>query len=260
MDTTAAIDEGPDKVPAGSVDNAMRALQLLRDRGSLRVSELAKELSVARSTAHRLMMLLSAYGVVEPEPDSPRYQAGPLLAQLGLAAFRSRDLSEQMHPYLERLSDEVGETVHLIAIEGRDAVFIDGVESRSPALRVAARVGIILPAYVNSGGKALLAEQSDDAVRRLYAGTAFASTSRTIPSLEALIAELRETRERGYATTWGDREVGLAAVAVVQHSREGLPIAAIAISAPEQRLPPSRIGSLVKTLRATTDQAAGQLL
>ena len=63
------------------------------------------------------------------------------------------------------------------------------------ALRVAARVGIILPAYVNSGGKALLAEQSDDAVRRLYAGTAFASTSRTIPSLEALIAELRETRE-----------------------------------------------------------------
>lgn len=238
----------------------MRALQLLRDRGSLRVSELAKELSVARSTAHRLMMLLSAYGVVEPEPDSPRYHAGPLLAQLGLAAFRSRDLSEQMHPYLERLCDEVGETVHLIAIEGRDAVFIDGVESRSPALRVAARVGIILPAYVNSGGKALLAEQSDDAVRRLYAGTAFASTSRTIPSLEALIAELRETRERGYATTWGDREVGLAAVAVVQHSREGLPIAAIAISAPEQRLPPSRLGSLVKTLRATTDQAAGQLL
>ena len=187
----------------------MRALQLLRDRGSLRVSELAKELSVARSTAHRLMMLLSAYGVVEPEPDSPRYHAGPLLAQLGLAAFRSRDLSEQMHPYLERLSDEVGETVHLIAIEGRDAVFIDGVESRGPALRVAARVGIILPAYVNSGGKALLAEQSDDAVRRLYAGTAFASTSRTIPSLEALIAELRETRERGYATTWGDREVGI---------------------------------------------------
>lgn len=260
MDTTAAIDEGPDKVPAGSVDNAMRALQLLRDRGSLRVSELAKELSVARSTAHRLMMLLSAYGVVEQEPDSPRYHAGPLLAQLGLAAFRSRDLSEQMHPYLERLSDEVGETVHLIAIEGRDAVFIDGVESRSPALRVAARVGIILPAYVNSGGKALLAEQSDDAVRRLYADTVFASTSRTIPSLEALIAELRETRERGYATTWGDREVGLAAVAVVQHSREGLPIAAIAISAPEQRLPPSRLGSLVKTLRATADQAAGQLL
>lgn len=75
MDTTAAVDEGPDKVPAGSVDNAMRALQLLRDRGSLRVSELAKELSVARSTAHRLMMLLSAYGVVEPEPDSPRYHA-----------------------------------------------------------------------------------------------------------------------------------------------------------------------------------------
>jgi DNA-binding IclR family transcriptional regulator len=254
------MDEGPDKAPAGSIDNAMRALQLLRDRGSLRVSEVASELSVARSTAHRLMTLLNAYGVVEQEPGSPRYQAGPLLAQLGLAAFQSRDLSEQMHPYLERLSDEVGETVHLITLEGRDAVFIDGVESRGQALKVAARVGIIYPAYVNSGGKALLAEQSEEAVRRLYADTAFASTSRTIPSLEALTAELRETRERGYATVWGDRELGLAAVAVVQRSRDGLPIAAVAISAPEQRLPPTRIGTLVKALRAMTSEAAAQLL
>jgi DNA-binding IclR family transcriptional regulator len=254
------MDEGPDKAPAGSIDTAMRTLQLLRDRGSLRVSEVASELSVARSTAHRLMTLLNAYGVVEQEPGSPRYQAGPLLAQLGLAAFQSRDLSEQIHPYLERLSDEVGETVHLITLEGRDAVFIDAVESRGQALKVAARVGIIYPAYVNSGGKALLAEQSEDAVRRLYADTTFASTSRTIPSLEALIAELRETHERGYATVWGDRELGLAAVAVVQRSRDGLPIAAVAISAPEQRLPPSRIGTLVKALRAMTSEAAAQLL
>lgn len=254
------MDEGPDKAPAGSIDNAMRALQLLRDRGSLRVSEVASELSVARSTAHRLMTLLNAYGVVEQEPGSPRYQAGPLLAQLGLAAFQSRDLSEQMHPYLERLSDEVGETVHLITLEGRDAVFIDAIESRGQALKVAARVGIIYPAYVNSGGKALLAEQSEDAVRRLYADTTFGSTSRTIPSLDALITELRETRERGYATVWGDRELGLAAVAVVQRSRDGLPIAAVAISAPEQRLPPSRIGTLVKALRAMTNEAAAQLL
>jgi IclR family acetate operon transcriptional repressor len=113
---------------------------------------------------------------------------------------------------------------------------------------------------VNSGGKALLAEQSEDAVRRLYADTTFGSTSRTIPSLDALIEELRETRERGYATVWGDRELGLAAVAVVQRSRDGLPVAAVAISAPEQRLPPSRIGTLVKALRAMTSEAAAQLL
>lgn len=252
--------EGPERIPAGSVENAMRTLQLLRDLGSLRVSDVARELSIARSTAHRLMSQLSAYGVVEQEPDGPRYHAGPLLAELGLAVFQSRDLVEQMHPHLQRLSDEVNETVHLIALEGRDAVFIDSVESRGQALRVAARVGIAYPAYVNSGGKALLAQQSDDAVRRLYADTAFASTSRTISSLEALIDELHQIRERGYATTWGDRELGLAAVAVVQQSRDGVPLAAIAIAVPEQRLPPAQLEALVKALRATTEQAAGQLL
>jgi len=49
----------------GSVENALRTFQLLRDRRSLRVAELATELGVARSTAHRLLTLLSSYGAVE---------------------------------------------------------------------------------------------------------------------------------------------------------------------------------------------------
>src|SRR5258705_3618451 len=244
---------------AGSVENALRTLELLRDRRSLRVAEVAKELSVARSTAHRLLSLLDAYGVVERDGDGPRYQAGPLLAQLGLATFRARDLVEQMHPYLEQLSDELQETVHLITLEGRDAVFIDSVECRQQALRVTGRIGIAYPAYVNSGGKALLSELDDAEVRELYRDTSFTS-SRTISDLEALLEELAEIRERGYATTWGDREAGLAAVAVVQRSRTGAALAALAVSAPEQRLPPSRLGAVARTLRAIADEAAGRLM
>jgi IclR family transcriptional regulator, acetate operon repressor len=57
-----ASDTGPQ---SGSVENALRTFQLLRDRRSIRVAELAAELGVARSTAHRLLAQLSAYGAVE---------------------------------------------------------------------------------------------------------------------------------------------------------------------------------------------------
>jgi len=260
MRVVDAPESQPSERAAGSVENALRTLQLLRDRHSLGVSEVARELSVARSTAHRMLTLLSSYGVVEQEPRSSRYQAGPLLAQLGLATFQSRDLVEQMHPFLEQLSEQVGETVHLIVLEGRDAVFVDSVECRQQALRVTARVGIAYPAYVNSGGKALLAELTDDAVRDLYRDTTFTTASRTIHNVETLIEELAEARQRGYATTWGDREAGLAAVAVVQRSRTGVPMAAVAVSAPEQRLPPSRLSSVASALKRVTAEAAEQLL
>src|ERR1700756_5766645 len=128
--------------PSGSVENALRTLQLLRDRRAIQAGEVASELGVARSTAHRLLALLSSYGVVEQEEHGPKYHAGPLLAQLGLSTLRQHDLVAVVHPFLERLSDEINETVQLIVLHGLESVFVDSVESRGQVLRVTARTGV----------------------------------------------------------------------------------------------------------------------
>lgn len=240
---------------SGSVENALRTFQLLRDRRSIRVAELAAELGVARSTAHRLLAQLSAYGAVEQEPGSPTYRPGPLLGQLGLSTLRQRDLVRLIHPYLERLSDEVDETVHFMVLHGRESVFLDSVECRRQTLRVTARIGVSYPAHATSGGKALLARMSDDAVRSLFADRDLEGlTSRTISTVDGLIRELEEVRINGYATNWGESEIGVAAVAIVQPTSGGDVAGALAISAPEQRLPPSRLSFLVRTLRAVSGE------
>ncbi len=245
---------------AGSVENALRTFQLLRDRRSIRVAELAAELGVARSTAHRLLALLSAYGAVEQEPGTPTYRAGPLLGQLGLSTLRQRDLVWLIHPYLERLSDEVDETVHFTVLHGCESVFLDSVECRRQALRVAGRVGVSYPAHATSGGKALLARMGDDAVREVLAGRDLARlTDRTIVTVDALLRELEEVRINGYATNWGESEVGVAAVSVVQHTSGGDAAGALAISAPEQRLSPSRLSFLARKLHEVSDEVGALL-
>jgi DNA-binding IclR family transcriptional regulator len=237
------------------VENALRTFQLLRDRRSIRVAELAAELGVARSTAHRLLAQLSSYGAVEQEPGSPTYRPGPLLGQLGLSTLRQRDLVRLIHPYLERLSDEVDETVHFTVLHGGESVFLDSVECRRQTLRVTARIGASYPASATSGGKALLARMSDAAVRSLLADRDLVRlTSRTISTVDDLLRELEEVRVNGYATNWGESEIGVAAVAVVQPTSGGDAAGALAISAPEQRLPPSRLSFLVRTLRAVSDE------
>jgi DNA-binding IclR family transcriptional regulator len=245
--------------PIGSVENALRVLVMLRDRPSIRVSDAGSELGVARSTAHRLLAMLDAYGLVEQDPESRAYHAGPVLAELGLAALRQTDVLTALHPFLRELSEKVGETAHLIVLEGANCRFVDSVESHHN-LRTTSRIGVVYSAYQTSGGKALLAELGEDELRRLYPRRRLPHPSGRSPrTRDELFEELALVRKSGYATGFGAVEVGINAVAVVQKTSRGDVAAAMAISAPEQRLPESRVPELVEVLRDLTSRAQARL-
>lgn len=245
--------------PIGSVENALRVLVMLRDRASIRVSDAADELNVARSTAHRLLAMLNAYGLVEQDLRSRAYRPGPVLAELGLAALRQDDVLTALHPFLQELSETVGETAHLIVLEGADSRFVDSVESRHN-LRTTSRIGVVYPAYQTSGGKALLAELDEAELRRLYPRRRLSRVNDLSPTTrDELFEELTLIRERGYATGFAAVEAGINAVAVVQRTSRGAVVAAMAVSAPEQRLPESRVPELVEALFDVTNRAQARL-
>jgi len=245
--------------PIGSVENALRLLVMLRDRPSIRVSDAANELGVARSTAHRLLAMLHAYDLVERDPETRSYRAGPVLAELGLASLRQDDVLTALHPFLKELSETVNETSHLIVLDGANCRFVDSVESRH-GLRTTSRMGVVYPAYLTSGGKALLAELDDAELRRLYPRRNLPRLSDRAPTTRAALSEeLELIRSRGYATNFGNTEVGINAVGMVQRNSRGAVAAAMAISAPEQRLPESRVPELVKALREITERAKARL-
>src|SRR5258708_38958392 len=107
------------------------------------------------------------------------------------------------HPYLVRLSAELDETVNLVVLDGPDALFLDGVQSRQP-VRVATRTGARLPAYATAGGKVLLAQMPYAIVRSHYQEDLRRITRYTLPDLQALEHELQQVRERGYALNIGE--------------------------------------------------------
>src|SRR3989442_14345502 len=67
------------RYPLQSVDHALQLLQILRDNGSLRVSEAAQELGTARSTAHRLLAML-VYRDFAVQDEARNYLPGPALS------------------------------------------------------------------------------------------------------------------------------------------------------------------------------------
>jgi IclR family acetate operon transcriptional repressor len=245
--------------PIGSVDNALRLLLLLRDRRSITVSQASVELGIGRSTAHRLLAMLRAYDLVGQDPVSRVYRPGPMLLELALAVTGHDDVVAALRPILEGLVDALGETAHVIVLDGSNCRFVDSIES-THALRSTARVGVVYPAHATAGGKALLATLSEPELFDVYPDEHIAQLNElSLTSRAELISELEQIRVRGYAVNFGQSEMGIHAVAMVQRSRSGATPAALAVSAPEQRLSEADIPPIVAALQRATDEAARRL-
>jgi DNA-binding IclR family transcriptional regulator len=249
---------GP-RYPIESVDNALKLLLMLRDRPVISVSEVSDDLAVARSTAHRLLAMLVYHGFVRQDPVTKAYAAGPVLTEISFAALRDSDIRPKARPFIEELVRESGETVHLVVLNGTQALFTDCVEG-SWALRAGSRVGTRLPAHCTAGGKALLAELPDDQIRELYPDEELEQlTSRSVGTVTGLLARVDETRRHGYALNDGESEEELRAVAVAIRDAAGRVRAAITLSAPGYRLPPDQVPGVVAAMRRTADRI-GQTL
>ena len=250
---------GP-RYPIESVDNALKLLLLLRDRPAISVSEVSEELSVAPSTAHRLLAMLVHRGFVRQDPATKAYAAGPVLAEISFAALRDSDIRPRARPFIEELVREVGETVHLVMLNGTRVLFTDCVEG-TRALRAGSRVGTRLPAQCTAGGKVLLAELPDDQIRELYRDEELEQlTPRSVATVTGLLTRLDETRRHGYALNDGESEEELRAVAVAIRDLAGRVRAAITLSAPGYRLPPDQVPGVVAAMRRTADRIREILL
>ncbi|WP_309231542.1 IclR family transcriptional regulator [Nocardia sp. SYP-A9097] len=200
--------------PIESVDNALRILLLLGENRSIRLTEVSEYLSVASSTAHRLLAMLQYRGFVRQAAGSRAYEPGPALTTIAFSILRQVDIRARLHPVLERLSATLGETVHLARLDGNNVTFVDSVESQR-AVRVGARLGRVMPAHCTSSGKALLSMVNEDSLRHLYPDANLpALTTHSITKRSELMRQIKEIRKVGFATSAEESEEGVASVAV----------------------------------------------
>lgn len=247
------------KYPIESVDNALKLLLMFGTERTLGVTEVSERLGVARSTAHRLLMMLQYHGFVQQDAHARVYHPGPAMLQVGLAAMQGLNVRTQARPVLERLVREVDETGHLVLLKGRDLLFVDCVES-TKALRAGARVGELLPAHCAAAGKALLSEIPDSRLRKLYPDEQLSSlTANTVVSLAALQSELAEVRARGFAINDEESETGLRAVGATIHDGSGPTLAAITIAGPSQRMGKARLDEIAKLVVSAVEEVSQRL-
>jgi DNA-binding IclR family transcriptional regulator len=201
----------------------------------VRVTDAAKELGVARSTAHRFLQILTAHGYAV-QGESRAYRAGPALIGLAVSLSDDLDLRTVAAPIMGELVADLGETVHLSVLHERRIVFVHSVET-TRGLRVGVRTGASLPAYATAAGRVLLAHLPDDDDRRRPPNAGWAAVTIETETDPARIDELlAAARADGWSTSYGETEEDVASVAVPVFDSAGHVLAALALSAPPSRL------------------------
>lgn len=94
-------------VPA--VTRATRVLEaLVRTRSGASLTELAERCSLAKSTASNLLRTMVVEGLVSYDPETRRYNLGPILVEFGVAAITRTTAVTEARPFMERLAEQTG--------------------------------------------------------------------------------------------------------------------------------------------------------
>jgi DNA-binding IclR family transcriptional regulator len=244
-------------VQVQSVDRALAILDLLARRGEAGVTEIAAELEVHKSTAFRLVGALENRQLVEQVSGRGKYRLGFGIIRLAGATTANLDLPREGQAVCERLAVEFDETVNLAVLDTGAATNI-GQFYGSAAVTTRNWIGQRTPLHATSSGKILLA-WADKKILEDALDTLERFTPKTITSRSKLLAELKLTRERGWASTNEELEVGLNAVAAPVRGTGGVVVAAVSVSGPAYRLTVGSFPSVTEKLCAGASEISGRI-
>ena len=124
------------KNPIQVAEKLFQVIEALADNGPMGIMDLSISLGFHKSTTHRLVASLQFMGYIRQEEDSLKYMLSFKFLEIGSKILDQTNMASLIHPSLRKLSEQTGETVHLVRREGTEAVYIDKVESKVGSIRM----------------------------------------------------------------------------------------------------------------------------
>ncbi|MEJ5187939.1 MAG: IclR family transcriptional regulator [Breznakiellaceae bacterium] len=237
-----------------AVERTFTILEKLSLVSSSSLEDLARATHLAKPTVYRFLQTLRELGYVRKD-EGDRWFLTMKLFSVGSRALDHIQLPVVAKPICEELSRSLGETVHLGILDEDEALYVLKVESRY-TIRMYSRVGKHIPLYCTAIGKTFLAYMPEkDRETILSRLKLIPFTPHTIKEREALLKELSEIRQYGYARDQEEHEEGITCIAAPIFDGSSTVVAALSVSWPVFRFEPAELGSYIGAIK----KAAGEI-
>ncbi len=199
------------------VNSVYRAAEILNmlSVGKNRITDIGKELSLSKSTTHRLLKTLEKCGFVVQDPTSHRYFLGHLIIKLS-----SNPLDTHQHlivcayEEMKKLKETSEETVALHIRVGTQRICLEEMQANQN-IRYVIGKGSVSPIYAGSAGKILLSELTDQELNNLLKNIKLTRVGpNTITDRNNLFQELDKIKKQGYAISSGETLEGAISISV----------------------------------------------
>lgn len=244
-----------------SIERAFKLLDILSEYPEgIQITRLSENVGLSKSTVHRLLATLINLNYVYKDPESEKYKLSYRIISLSRNLINNIDIIPVAKPFLEALSEEVNETIHLCIEDMGEVMYVDKIESNQ-TIRMFSRVGSRAPMYCTGVGKVLLAGKDPEDYQRLAEKIEFVSkTPNTIVNKEQLEQVVGAIREQGYGLDDIENEEGIRCIAAPIFDSHGKVIASFSISGPTTRMTMERVNNeLVSKVKDTSMKISRQL-
>lgn len=258
MAESAQPKRGRSSATGNATEKTLRVLEAAAaPDGPHRLADIATRATVAKASAHRLLVMLATDGYLIAA-GSGRYGVGPRLRTL--AAQVAADHRPDLTQHLRELQQAVGgHTVHLALRNGNQCTYIHKVDGGQP-YQMASRIGMSIPLHCTAVGKALLASLPAEEVRAIVAGAGLPPrTPATITDLGRLDAELAFIRARGYAVDDEENEATVRCIGAPLVDLSGSPIGGVSVTTVTFVVPREQLESFAPALLATAAKVSQAL-
>lgn len=234
-----------------------KAIEILRflvnEYQPLGVTEIAKNLSISKSTAYGILQSFQEEGLVSKDPMSKKYTVGKEMMRLAKMVFKGQDLVSIARPFLERLAELIDETIFL-GVREYDSVKILEVVEAKKEFKISSPIGTKLPINAGATGKIFLSVmRNEDIVTLLNEKGLPQYTENSITDIGKYLEEIEKTRRLGYSLDMGEYLKGVwSAGTLIYQDRK--PVGAIWFVGFFNSMMEQKLNTIIRNLKQTADQ------
>lgn len=204
------------------------------DAGYSSFTEIVDGTGISKPSVHRILATLENFRIVVRD-EQGRYILGPRIIGWSRSCIQSRSLLFAAKPWLDRIWNEVGETLHLVSFENEQAYYLFKMESRHP-LQMRSRMGDPIALHSTAAGKAILFSLPETNLEVILKKINLdAKTKNTITDPATLLLQLQRFRAQGFSEEVEENEQDIRCMAAPILNNRGFPVGAVSITCPTYR-------------------------
>ncbi|VXB85748.1 Putative transcriptional regulator, IclR family [Arthrobacter sp. 9V] len=240
----------------------VNAIAVLRsftaDEPLLGVTEIAGRIGLHKSTVSRILATLEQENLVERDVDSRRFRLG--LGMIAMAGPLLAELEERRvaYPVLRELTERTGETSALMVWNGNESMCVEQIPSRHQVKHLAP-LGARYNEALSSSVQVFLGAENQDRVRQLLRSGSITLPGLDEDAIEAYLARVAESGERGWAVNFGETSIEEVGVASPVYDHRGNMVASVLIPAPKFRVSQDTLNSLGEACAAAAAKVTTRL-